>query len=251
MTTPKTTLDTAHRNEAPDTDLDAMVRRVDPDRWLASRFIADPKARTDVIALYAFNYELARVAGGVSNALMGEIRLTWWREAMEEIAAGQPPRRHPTVEAVAAAGYPLSALAEMAEARMADLDAAPFETEGEVLAYVDATAGAVTMLAAWRLDPKADPHAVQDAARAYGLAGLWRLGRAGVQRLPTDWSQADVRRRVWEARAKANAALKALPVAAFPAAVPAALATAQTGGRELGELEKRLRLTWAVATGRV
>ena len=170
---------------------------------------------------------------------------------MEEIAAGQPPRRHPTVEAVAAAGYPLSALAEMAEARMADLDATPFETEGQVLAYVDATAGAVTMLAAWRLDPKADPHAVQDAARAYGLAGLWRLKRAGVQRLPADWTQGDVRRRVGEARAKANVALKALPIAAFPAAAPAALAMAQLGARELGELEKRLRLTWAVATGRV
>jgi phytoene synthase len=246
-----TSLDIAHRNDAPDTDLDALVRRVDPDRWLASRFIADAKARADVIALYAFNYELARVAGGVSNALMGEIRLTWWREAMEEIAAGLPARKHPTVEAVAAAGYPLSALAEMAEARMADLEAAPFETEGQVLAYVDATAGAVMMLAAWRLDPKSDLHAVQDAARAYGLAGLWRLKRAGVQRLPADWTQGQVRRRVGAARAKANAALKALPVAAFPAAAPAALARAQTGGRELGMLESQVRLTWAVATGRI
>ena len=238
-------------NTDPDTDLDALVRRVDPDRWLASRFIADPKARADVIALYAFNYELARVAGGVSNALMGEIRLTWWREAMEEIAAGQTPRKHPTVEAVAAAGYPPAALAEMAQARIADLDAAPFETEAQVLAYVDATAGAVMMLAAWRLDPAADPHAVKSAARAYGLAGLWRLKRAGVQRLPADWTQADVRRRVRAARAKARGELKGLPIAAFPAAAPAALAMAQTGARELGELEIRTRLTWAVATGQV
>jgi phytoene synthase len=236
---------------SPDTDLDALVRRVDPDRWLSSRFIADPKARADVIALYAFNYELARVAGGVSNALMGEIRLTWWREAMEEVAAGQPARKHPTVAAVTAAGYPLAALAEMAEARMADLDAAPFADEGQVLAYVDATAGAVMMLAAWRLDPKADPHAVKNAARAYGLAGLWRLKRAGVDRLPVDWTQADVRRRVREALAKARTELKDLPIAAFPAAAPAALASAQTGGRELGELETRARLTWAVALGRV
>jgi phytoene synthase len=246
-----TTLDIARRDNAPDTDLDALVRRVDPDRWLASRFIADPRARADVIALYAFNYELARVAGGVSNALMGEIRLTWWREAMEEIAAGQAARKHPTVEAVAAAGYPLSALAEMAQARLADLEAAPFETEGEVLAYVDATAGAVMMLAAWRLDPKADLHAVQDAARAYGLAGLWRLKRAGVQRLPADWSQGDLRRRVDAARRKANAALRALPVAAFPAVAPAALARAQAGARALTALETQVRLTWAVATGRV
>ena len=242
MTTPDT---------SPDTDLDALVRRVDPDRWLSSRFIADPKARADVVALYAFNYELARVAGGVSNALMGEIRLTWWREAMEEVAAGQPARKHPTVAAVTAARYPLTALAEMAEARMADLDAAPFADEAQVLAYVDATAGAVMMLAAWRLDPKADPHAVKNAARAYGLAGLWRLKRAGVDRLPADWTQADVRRRVRVALAAARGELKDLPVAAFPAAAPAALASAQAGARELGELETRARLTWAVATGRV
>ncbi|MBW8858330.1 MAG: phytoene/squalene synthase family protein, partial [Caulobacter sp.] len=44
--------------------------------------------------------------------------------------------------------------------------------------------------------------------------------------------------------------LRALPVAAFPAAAPAALALAQTA-LELGELETRARLTWAVATGRV
>lgn len=230
--------------------LDDLVRRVDPDRWLASRFIADPKARADVIALFAFNYELARVAGGVSNALMGEIRLTWWRETMEEIAAGKTPRKHPNVEAIAASGVDPLALAAMAEARLADLDAAPPQDEGRVLAYVDATAGAVMMLAAWRLDAKADPHAVKSAARAYGLAGLWRLKRAGVQRLPADWTQADVRRRVREARAKARGEVKALPVEAFPAAAPAALALAQTA-RELGELETRARLTWAVATGRV
>ncbi|MBO9708944.1 MAG: squalene/phytoene synthase family protein [Caulobacter sp.] len=245
-----TTLDIAHRNAGPETDLDALVRRVDPDRWLASRFIADPKARADVIALYALNYELARVAGGVSNALMGEIRLTWWREAMEEVAAGQVPRKHPTVEAVVAAGYPLQALAQMAEDRLADLEP-PFETEAQVLAYVDATAGAVMMLAAWRLDNKADPHTVKHAARAYGLAGLWRLKRAGVERLPTAWSPGEVRGRIIEAAGKARAELKDLPLNAFPAAAPAALAKARAGGRELSELEIRARLTWAVATGRV
>ena len=96
--------------------LDDLVRRVDPDRWLATRFIADPAARADVVALYGLNYELARVAGGVSNALMGEIRLTWWREAMEEIAAGKPPRKHPNVEALAASGFDPNALAVLADA---------------------------------------------------------------------------------------------------------------------------------------
>ena len=123
--------------------LDDLVRRVDPDRWLATRFIGDAAARADVIALYGLNYELARVAGGVSNALMGEIRITWWREAMEEIAAGKPPRKHPNVEALAASGFDPDALAVLAEARFADLDEGPLEDEAAVLAYVDATAGAL------------------------------------------------------------------------------------------------------------
>lgn len=117
--------------------LDDLVRRVDPDRWLATRFIADPAARADVIALYGLNYELARVAGGVSNALMGEIRLTWWREAMEEIAAGKPPRKHPNVEALASSGFDPNALAVLAEARFVDLDEAPLKDEAAVLAYID------------------------------------------------------------------------------------------------------------------
>ena len=128
--------------------LDDLVRRVDPDRWQASRFIGDPVARADVIALYALNYELARVAGGVSNALMGEIRLTWWREAMEEVAAGKAPRKHPNVEALAASRFDPNALAALADARFTDLDEGPLKDEAAVMAYVDGTAGALAVLAA-------------------------------------------------------------------------------------------------------
>lgn len=231
--------------------LDDLVRRVDPDRWLVSRFIGDMAARADVIALYGLNYELARVAGGVSNALMGEIRLTWWREAMEEIAAGKQPRKHPNVEALAASGFDPLALAAMAEARFADLDEGPLADEAAVLAYVDATAGALAVLAARRLDPSADPHAVKGAARAWGLAGLWRLKQAGRSRLPEAWTQADVKRRVEDQLKAARAEVRGLPVAAFPAVAPAALARAYVAGREMGELEKKARLTLAVAMGRL
>lgn len=230
--------------------LDDLVRRVDPDRWLASRFIGDAAARADVIALYGLNYELARVAGGVSNALMGEIRLTWWREAMEEIAAGKPPRKHPNVEALAASGFDPNALAALSEARFTDLDEGPLKDEAAVMAYVDGTAGALAVLAARRLDASADPHAVKGAARAWGLSGLWRLKQAGRDRLPTDWTQADVARRVEDQLKLARAEVKGLPVAAFPAVAPAALARAYVGKREMGELEKKARLTFAVATGR-
>ena len=231
--------------------LDDLVRRVDPDRWLASRFIGDDTARADVIALYAMNYELARVAGGVSNALMGEIRLTWWREAMEEIAAGKPPRKHPNVEALAASKFDPNALATLAEARFTDLDEGPLKDEAAVLAYVDGTAGALAVLAARRLDPGADPHAVKGAARAWGLSGLWRLKQAGRARLPEGWTQGDVKRRVEDQLKAARGEVRGLPVAAFPAIATAALAKPFLAGREMGDLEKKARLTFAVATGRL
>src|SRR3954469_8491687 len=90
-----------------DDDLDGLVRRTDPDRWLASRFVADAPARADLIALYALNYELSRAAEVASRPLVAEMRLAWWREAIEEAfdeaAGGLPGRRHPAASALALA----------------------------------------------------------------------------------------------------------------------------------------------------
>lgn len=230
--------------------LDDLVRRVDPDRWLASRFIADASARADVIALYACNHELARVAASVREPLMGEIRLTWWREAMEAAQAGKPAR-HPVVEAVAGAFAPAD-LAALPEGRYPDLDAEPMDGDAAVFAYLDATAGAVMALAARRLDPAAAPQHVRGAARAFGLAGLWRVKTAGLpSRLPPGWAQADIAARVKAELTAARGELPRLPVAAFPAVAYAALAGPYAGKRKVGELEKRVRLTLAVLRGRL
>src|ERR1700747_1184920 len=82
-------------------DLDALVQRVDPDRWLSSRFIGDPGERADAVALDAYDHELARAPKAASNSLLGEIRLTWWREVLDEIYEGRAVRRHPTAQALA------------------------------------------------------------------------------------------------------------------------------------------------------
>src|SRR4051812_33884425 len=82
-------------------DLDDLVRRVDPDRWLSSRFVGDPRARADILAIYAYDHELARAPKVASNPLMGQIRLTWWNEALDEIFAGRLVRAHPTAQALA------------------------------------------------------------------------------------------------------------------------------------------------------
>jgi len=55
-------------------DLEAAVRAADPDRWLSSRFVADARARADLIALYALEAELLAIPTRVTQPLLAEMR---------------------------------------------------------------------------------------------------------------------------------------------------------------------------------
>ena len=50
------------------TDLDTQVRETDIDRWLASRFVADPRARADLTTLYALEAELVAIPSQIGRA---------------------------------------------------------------------------------------------------------------------------------------------------------------------------------------
>ena len=52
-----------------------------PDRYYAALF-APAAVRGDLIALAAFDGEIARIAQLVSDAALGEIRIAWWRDAL-------------------------------------------------------------------------------------------------------------------------------------------------------------------------
>jgi NADH dehydrogenase [ubiquinone] 1 alpha subcomplex assembly factor 6 len=79
-----------------------LVRRHDHDRFLASLLLPADR-RPAVWALLAFNLEIARVREAVSQPIIGQIRLQWWRDAIDEIYTGKLPRRHEVVEPLAAA----------------------------------------------------------------------------------------------------------------------------------------------------
>jgi phytoene synthase len=196
--------------------LDDLIRRVDHDRWLSSRFIADREARADVVALYAFDHELRRAPLAASKPLLAEIRLTWWSEVLDQIASGAAVRRHPAAQALAQAvarrRTPVDRLQAALDARLYALDGN--REAGEVEAAEHLTAAA-----ALSLDPGADA----EAAGRLGLA--WAAGRIDGE---------------------ARAAARRVSTAAFPAVAHAALA-----GRSGSELARRLRLTWAVARGRL
>ena len=234
-------------------DLDALVGRVDHDRWLATRFIADPVKRADVVALYAFNYELARAAEVTSQPILGEIRLTWWREAVAEIARGRTLRRHPTVEALALAverqAWDEDDLQALIDARSDALDAGPPLKADGFLEELDRSGGALMLLAARTLDHGSRGDAVRGAGRAWAVAGLHRLQAAGgKRRLPPGF---DAGAAVRSALKDAALEIRLLPVPAFPAVAYATLVGPYAAGRTPGPLEKQARLLWAVTRGRL
>lgn len=237
----------------PQEDLEDAVRRSDPDRWLASRFIGDPGRRADVIALYAFDHVLARTPHQVTQPLMGEIRLTWWGEALDEIYGPGPVRAHPAALALADAvrhrGLARAPLDALVEARFGDLEPQPFINAEAAVIYADQTSGALVQAAVQALGGPANFQAAKLAGRAYGLALLAHRRAIGAKtRLP---ERLDVRPVVDDALRQARRGLKTLPVEAFPAMAYAALARRYAAGGRPTALEKQLRLVWAVARGAI
>jgi len=224
-------------------DLDQLIRRVDPDRWLTSRFIADPRARADVLALYAFDHELARASKVASTQLLAEIRLTWWREVLDEIFSGGRVRRHPVAEALGEAVHRHDLARDLLEA-MIDGQIAALDVEFDAaasLAWADAVEGSLAETAAHVLDP-ASLESAALAGRAWGLALLRRSGRA---------PDAVLRPLLAAALTEARTDARGLSVAALPAALPARLARFDLAGRTPGLLRKQLSLIVASATGRL
>ncbi len=62
-------------------ECEALLQNHDPDRWLACRFIP-ARHRAAVMALYAFNADVARIRSVISEPLAGEMRLQYWRDVL-------------------------------------------------------------------------------------------------------------------------------------------------------------------------
>lgn len=152
----------------------ALVRRQDRDRYWAAHLAPAPQ-RAHLLALYAFNIELARMAELVREPRLGEIRLQWWRDALESEGGG-----HPVAEAFAATraacGLPEVRIAAMIDARSFDVWREPMSDMAALRRYLEATAGAVFALAAWigGARSEAAAEAATHAGVAYGLVGLMR-----------------------------------------------------------------------------
>ncbi|MGK2284562.1 phytoene/squalene synthase family protein [Pedomonas sp. V897] len=174
----------------------ALVREQDHDRYLTVLY-APEAVRPALFALYAFNVELARVREQVSQPMLGDIRLTWWREGVEAAYAGTP-RSHPVLEALAAhvatAGVPQALLESCIEARLTDVYGEQPSSVTELCAYADLSGGALAEAALWLClgrEPESGlARAVRWVGQAWTLTGILRAisFHAAMQRvmLPAD-----------------------------------------------------------------
>jgi phytoene synthase len=166
----------------------AFVRRHDPDRFLTALF-APADRRVTLLALYAFNHELARAREVTSEPVLALIRLQWWREVVE--GARRPHEvATPLGAALDAGALHVPDLLAMVTAREAEAGPSiPSRAAWE--ATVRGTAGALAVAAGRALGAEASllPR-LSDLGAAYGVAGQLRslraLARQGRCLLPED-----------------------------------------------------------------
>ncbi len=233
-----------------------LVRRHDPDRYLTALF-APPAARESLLALYAFNFELARIREAVREPMMGRVRFQWWREAVEAIYARKPYRHEviqPLAAAIAAHGLDRARFERLIDARERDVDGDPPADMPELLGYAEGTSAELVLLALQCLGEAGRSDAAIRAGRAVGiavaLAGLLRampfhararrlylpqslLDRHGVRsqdllelRRPAGLPAvvADIAREAERRIEEAELAGRGLPRAVLPALLPGSLA---------------------------
>lgn len=156
-----------------------QVRLHDHDRYLTALFAPDSR-RDALFALYAFNLEISRIRETISERLIGEMRLQWWRDALEAIYSGARPHAHPVAEALAAAiirhGLDRALFERLIDMRGRDLDDEPPADLPALIVYARDTSSSLTRLALGILEvsDSGASAAADEVGIAYALAGLLR-----------------------------------------------------------------------------
>ena len=189
-----------------------LVSKGDKDRYLSCLF-APTAARSHLLALYAFNIEIARIYDVVSEPQIGLVRQQWWLDSIDGIYAGHTPE-HPVAvglaRAIEFARLTKEPLHNLIVAREFDLYDDAVASLNDLEGYLGETSSSLMQLAALILGFSAADVAGL-AGVAFGIAGALRGGRKSF--LPADMVQglgevetikrlcAHARKRLGEARA--------------------------------------------------
>ena len=171
---------------------------LDADRALALSYVPT-SARPAIDALWRLDVALGAVLAGAREPLISQIKLTWWRDALEKLDLERAPAE-PVLEAVARsvlpAGVSGSALSRMEEGWTVLLSQDPL-TASDLASYSAARGGLLfrysAAILAGRLSPEMEQAGEgwalvdlarhsnsQDAAASVGLAGERLAASAGI-----------------------------------------------------------------------
>lgn len=170
-----------------------LVRSADFERYAATLLVS-AEQRHALLALYAFDLEIARVRDHITQPLAGEIRLQWWSDTLVMPAdAGEQgsPVAAELLRAIHLHHLPADLFVRVIDGHRFDLYDDPIQTIGDLQDYLSDTAAPLFDLAA-RIagENSPDTELVRHAALAFGLARtIESLGRNASRRqlfLPMD-----------------------------------------------------------------
>ncbi|MCB1520890.1 MAG: squalene/phytoene synthase family protein [Hyphomicrobiaceae bacterium] len=154
-----------------------------------SALLAPAAARADLLVLAAFEGELARIPASVTEPMMGEIRLQWWRDQIEDMAPGRVsghPVADALVDVVSRHGLSRDQIQASIDARSAELGIDDIANLADLQRFCDAADGAAFARRAHVLSAGSETAAVErepvtprELISAAGRAsGAVRLARA-------------------------------------------------------------------------
>lgn len=149
-----------------------IVRTHDRNRYLCALF-APTEIREAWFALFAFHYEITRIAHTVGEEMVGFVRYAWWRETIESVVRNAPPRGHPVAEALAKAVQDYRLPKEPFDRIIDAHEKAMVEKQELDEAFMEATSGALMQLCAHAAGLTSD---ASHAALGVALAGAEAAG---------------------------------------------------------------------------
>lgn len=155
------------------------VRRDDRDRYLLCA-LAPVRYRPALWAIHAFNVAISRIPETVSEPILGQIRLQWWREAIAAIYATGTPPTHPVIGALkdVIPRYRLSphSFERILDARERDVEDWRPATIQDLESYAQDTAGEILALSMAVLGGTGEQALTigRTAGTAFALVGILR-----------------------------------------------------------------------------
>jgi len=162
-----------------------LVREFDRERYLVTLF-APAQVQRSIWTILSFNQEVAKIRESVSETALGEIRLQWWQEVLEEIQAGSV-RQQPVIKELshlAGNADVWRLLGEVLEARRHDMFAETVAGMNDLETYAFGAGGALheAMLCAnsSEIVTSETRSAVRAGGAAWAMLGL-------IRALPFHW----------------------------------------------------------------